>query len=160
MNQESYSLELSLVAPNCFKLKAPQVGQLQEAVAQATSDMGGASAAICGFGVTINEHRDQIHLVTNTVAGHDDTLSSHSQAITGHQDHLTALLEMVTRHTGEIANGCCVGEKQRECIDQLQIQVSTTDTAVAELKKEVGVLDTTVMARGWQAKRNIFLINI
>ena len=138
MNQESYSLELSLVAPNCFKLKATQVGQLQQTVAQATAEMekemGGASEAICRFGVTISEHRDQIHLVTNTVAAHDNTLSSHAQAITGHQDHLTALSETVTRHNSEIANGCCVREKQGQCIDRLQAEATseTTDALANE----------------------------
>ena len=167
MNQESYSLELSLVAPNCFQLKATQVGKLQEALAKATGEMEGAAATISGFGDVLTQHRERIDEVTGTLTGHEDrialvssALSSHSQAITQHRDNIEAVSETLTQHDDEIARGKVTTER----ICQLHFQVSTTDTKVAELNKEVVELNEKVVElhNGCcrQSKRNIFLLNI
>lgn len=175
LNQESYSLELSLVAPNCFQLKATQVGKLQEALAKATGEMEGAAATISGFGDVLTQHRERIDEVTGTLTGHEDrialvssALSSHSQAITQHRDHIHAVSETLTQHDDEIAQGKSVlkvtTERHNERICQLHFQVSTTDTKVAELNKEVVELNEKVVElhNGCcrQSKRNIFLLNI
>ena len=158
LNRESYSLESQ---------RSPlQVVELQDAVASAKQHMEGASLTFCGFGETINQHRDQIERVTETVTGHTDHIASHSQWVTELQVNFAVVSEKLTKHNDEIAQGDSVVKhlvEQQECIGQLQIQVSTTDTTVAELNKKVAELDKTVTelhnGQCRQAKRNKCLIN-